>query len=524
MSSVVSRFLILFLAVVLAACATTSAQPPAEENLSTLATDEVSGVAFLAPVGDGGIPSSVFDPTLNLHIEFFEVENDVPVGTPVGPSYATADGSIIVSDDGYYQANWDTRASSLPDGATVRAEVRLEHAEPGQPACTSDTADLSSGCLAFFDVQLWQNKGQAKRVQQFTPEGSSVDEVSVELVNGQTLPIKVFVEEGAVCITSIPDPVLKELVLGSLYRSSEPRVILCADMQQLKGLNGTNRGITDLTGLEHATNIWVLYLGGNSITDITPLAGLTNLENLELYRNRIADISPLANLTKLTRLLLSYNYSVEDISALANLTELRQLSLNHNLISDISPLTALSKVTGFNLSSNRISDLTPLADLPHLRGLNLSWNRISDISVLANLKELEYLELSVNDIKDIAPLTELTGIRDLNLFGNNITDITPLAGLTNLTSLGVGQNRVEDIAPVEGLHKLGYLHILNNHIRSLAPLVRNPGIGEGDRIYVTSNCLDLSDEQVAQEVATLLDRGVYMDYEYQWDLTGPRCT
>ena len=56
-------------------------------------------------------------------------------------------------------------------------------------------------------------------------------------------------------------------------------------------------GISDLTGLEFATNLTHLALSSNSISDISPLEGLTKLTVLNLEYNAISDLSPLvANL------------------------------------------------------------------------------------------------------------------------------------------------------------------------------------------------------------------------------------
>ena len=59
----------------------------------------------------------------------------------------------------------------------------------------------------------------------------------------------------------------------------------------LTDLNAEDRGITDLSGLEHATNLTTLLLGRNQISDISPLASLTSLTRLELWDNEISDIS-----------------------------------------------------------------------------------------------------------------------------------------------------------------------------------------------------------------------------------------
>src|SRR4030042_7159154 len=58
------------------------------------------------------------------------------------------------------------------------------------------------------------------------------------------------------------------------------------DMLSLYYLDALNdRGIANLTGIEHATNLRRLNLLGNLISDIKPLSGLSNLSHLLLGTN-----------------------------------------------------------------------------------------------------------------------------------------------------------------------------------------------------------------------------------------------
>ena len=93
------------------------------------------------------------------------------------------------------------------------------------------------------------------------------------------------------------------------------------ELGRLTYLNASGANISDLTGLEGATNLRELLLHGNSVSDISALAGLTNLTWLTLGWNSVSDISALAGLTNLTWLNLDWN-PVSDISALASLTNL----------------------------------------------------------------------------------------------------------------------------------------------------------------------------------------------------------
>ncbi|MBW1823862.1 MAG: leucine-rich repeat domain-containing protein [Deltaproteobacteria bacterium] len=159
------------------------------------------------------------------------------------------------------------------------------------------------------------------------------------------------------------------------------------DMLSLTNLNANDRGIVDLTGIEHATNLTYLWLYYNQISDISALSGLTNLTILYLFSNQISNISALSRLTNLTDLGLSNN-QISDISALSGLTNLTSLRLDYNQISDISALSGLTNLTYLYLFSNQISNISALSGLTNLTDLGLSNNQISDISALSGLTNL----------------------------------------------------------------------------------------------------------------------------------------
>jgi hypothetical protein len=186
---------LLILLLVVAACDSPNALPPAGE-LGELAMDTAQGVTFQPPIGKLAVANGDFDPEVSLSIEIFRLES----GQPVSPRFSTADGTVkVVNNPGveeHYHANWNTKAANLDNGTTVRIEVKLANAQAGKPVC-NDGVSESKGCLAFVDMQLLQNKGKVT--------GGDSGDHFLDLVNGQTLPIKVHIEK----IAEIP----QELVL-----------------------------------------------------------------------------------------------------------------------------------------------------------------------------------------------------------------------------------------------------------------------------------------------------------------------
>ena len=136
----------------------------------------------------------------------------------------------------------------------------------------------------------------------------------------------------------IPDPNLRAAVASALGVSPSA-TIRGADMATLTKLGARKASISDLTGLEAATNLKTLILPNNSISELSPLKGLIHLSWLDLGSNSVSDISPLAGLTNL-RLFFVAGNRISDVSPLSDLTNLTFVILNSNSISDLSPLAA----------------------------------------------------------------------------------------------------------------------------------------------------------------------------------------
>ena len=242
-----------------------------------------------------------------------------------------------------------------------------------------------------------------------------------------TLPLTVTAQ-----VVDIPDPRLRAKIEAVLGKASGA-TITPAEMATLTKLDVRARRISNLTGLEHATNLTKLNLVRNFISNISPLSGLTNLTELFLYGNFISNISPLSGLTNLTLLGLAEN-SISNISPLSGLTNLIFLFLYENSISDLSPLVGLTNLTELNLGDNFISNISPLSSLTNLTELDLEGNFISNISPLSGLTNLTELNLAENSISNISPLSSLTNLIFLFLDGNSISDLSPLVSNTGLDS------------------------------------------------------------------------------------------
>ena len=172
--------------------------------------------------------------------------------------------------------------------------------------------------------------------------------------------INVYAEEW------MPDPALREAVRETLDIPAHVP-LTPAHLQSLGRLDVPDKGIVDLTGLEHATHCHALILEENEISDISSLSGLTTLAFLNLSHNQISDIRPLVGLTGLGG-----------------------LKLANNQIVDISPLAGLVNLNSLDIANNRITDFSPLAGL-NLQSLNTKRNISVDLSMI-NTSKITNLE------------------------------------------------------------------------------------------------------------------------------------
>ena len=242
------------------------------------------------------------------------------------------------------------------------------------------------------------------------------------------------------------------------------------DMARLSYLKAYDRGITDLTGLEHAVTMEYLNINSNQIQDLTPILALPQLRKIYISKNPFIDLTQVSELTQLTRLEI-VNSQLRDITFLTKLTHLTELLLGGNQISDLTPLSNLTRLDTLWLSSNQITDITPLANLTHLTWLKLSENQIRDITPLKNLTRLQSLNLQINQISDIRPLKRLVELRSLFIDRNPlIDDITGLEDMTQLKYLQLPNPLITDITPLRRLTKLVELYMKNNQVSDITPL------------------------------------------------------
>ena len=267
----------------------------------------------------------------------------------------------------------------------------------------------------------------------------------------------------------IPDSNLRTAIEKALGKASGAP-ITTEDMRRLIDLEASNASITDLTGLEHATNLTLLELGNNFISDISPLKRLTNLTRLDLNNNSISDLSPLVANTGLGR---------------GDTVLVEGNPLNYAAINTHIP--TLELIRGVRVDF----DTVDIPDSNLRTAIEKALGKASGAPITTeDMKHLPQLIAPNASITDLTGLEGATNLMLLELGNNFISDISPLKRLTNLTRLDLNNNSISDLSPLKGLTNLKYLLLDNNSISDISPLVANTGLGEGDLVEVSENPLN----------------------------------
>ena len=349
---------------------------------------------------------------------------------------------------------------------SVSAEVGIYYG--ACVASVSDESNTDNNCSSAVKITLSGQEAPEEETQETPEEEETTEEEGDETPEEEE--DEASEEEGSDGQVSIPDANLRAAIEAALGKARGAPITV-ADMETLNLLHAADRGISNLTGLEFATNLKRLFLEWNRITDISALGSLTNLTELWLNVNNITDISALGSLTNLTDLVLG-RINTSDISVLGGLTNLKRLWVGGNNLSDsnVSVLSGLTNLTSLSLADTKITDVSVLRGLTNLTWLDLNNTKITDVSVLGGLTNLRTLWLSVANITDISVLGSLTNLTELWLLRNKIMDISALGGLTNLKELNLGENRITDVSVLGGLTDLTTLWLERNKIMDISAL------------------------------------------------------
>ena len=256
-----------------------------------------------------------------------------------------------------------------------------------------------------------------------------------------------------------PDVNLENVVRDKLGIPA-PTPITDTDMETMRWLYAEQQGISNIEGLEYATNLTGLTLYKNQISDISTLSGMTKMTLLFMGSNQISDIAAVSGLTNLDWLILSNN-QISDISALSEMTKMTELHLSYNQISDISAVSGMTKLLFLYLSDNQISDISAVSGLTNLSGLTLMNNQIETMDLSgSDLSSLRWFKINDNPLKKVllADATLSQSTFETIMYGgpshNRGNGVADVGGVLTLDMSGVDFAGLLDLSSMYGLDDL----------------------------------------------------------------------
>ena len=226
------------------------------------------------------------------------------------------------------------------------------------------------------------------------------------------------------------------------------------DAARLEWLYGSNRGITDLAGLEYLVNLRYLSVRGNQLTSL--------------------DVSALGELVYLD----ASNNSLTSVDLSGN-PRMRTVYLGDNQLTSLNT-SGLTNLSCLDAPNNELATID-LAQNIDILSLNLSGNNFTSIDLSQNIN-LWRLNLSGNNFASI-DLSQNTWIVDLNLSSNQLTNMNFSANV-GLVILNVSENKLTSL-DVSGLDYLEVLYANVNYLTSL----NVTGLDNLWRLHVVMNYL-----------------------------------
>ena len=251
-----------------------------------------------------------------------------------------------------------------------------------------------------------------------------------------------------------------------------------AAMAAVTELDLSNKGLTDLGGIEYFTGLTNLNLQDNALTALD-VSKNVNLTDLNLRDNSLTALDVTKNVNLTTLDLWGNKLTELDVTKNVNLTN---LNLRNNALTalDVTKNTALTDLdcTGNQLTAIDVSNNTELVNL------NLQNNRLTALDVSKNTK-LQFLNCNNFSIGtlDVSKNTELlslsctycgltnldvsanTKLQWLSCYNNTLTELD-VSGLTELNQLQCSDNRLAEL-DLSANTKLTWINCDNNRFAEL---------------------------------------------------------
>ena len=240
---------------------------------------------------------------------------------------------------------------------------------------------------------------------------------------------------------SVPDPAFL-----SFLKTKYPSVINASDqliIAQAATVTGTlecsNRGITNLQGVQYFINIKTLRASYNNLTSLPNLSALTKLEGLDIQYNQLVMLPSLNTMLLLDKIFASNNKLIK-LPELTYNTKLVQLIVFSNQLDSLPPLNHLLKLAKMDVGNNKLKKLPDMHSLVNMEQLLIWSNQLDSVPNLANFPNLWRFNAGSNLLAYTPDFSHNPRMKILYINNNQLTSLPDISGLDSLDDVRLQAN------------------------------------------------------------------------------------
>ncbi len=293
------------------------------------------------------------------------------------------------------------------------------------------------------------------------------------------LPVSVAAAENDVIQndkTGIPDKVLYQYILKALkknmdetFTEAEAATIRELRVNWANSIEGTQKDVKSLKGIEYLTNLKSFRISTDEITSMKGIEKLPKLAHLTVDAKNLTDLKGIEDATTLVNLYIQ-NSKLTSLNGIEKLTKLKKLSASANRLTSLNGIEKLTKLVELYVVKNKLTNLKGVERLTKLDILCVSDNKLTNLKEVEGLYNLTDLEAYNNKLTSLGDFSKLKKLRGLSVQNNKLTSLKGIENATGLTTLVASNNRISSLPDMKKLNRLQFdgIYLKGNKIKKAA--------------------------------------------------------
>ena len=225
----------------------------------------------------------------------------------------------------------------------------------------------------------------------------------------------------------IPDANFKKYLQDSLpsVMNTEGQLLIAEANKYPLLLKINDKGIQDVSGLEHFTSTVSFLAYSNNLRNVKGLEKLKKLDAVILFSNQIDSLPtlPFFNL----KLLNLIDNKLTYMPLLDSLEKLEDLNLARNNLKALPSFSSLKNLLYIECGENQLTSLPDFSNNKNLKKILCYKNQLTKLPILNNNTLLNYLHADYNYLDTLQDFSYLDSLQYVNVSGNQLTfeDLLP---------------------------------------------------------------------------------------------------